>query len=62
LLGSGERRQKAVLMSADSRLWFLGDVMPVPPVGKVYSPGDLVAAVGVWLIVVQGMRVSREVE
>jgi hypothetical protein len=49
-------------MSADSRLWFLGDVMPVPPVGKVYSPGDLVAAVGVWLIIVQGMRVSREVE
>jgi Family of unknown function (DUF5317) len=56
-LQSGERSQKAVLMGPDSPLWFLGDVVAVPPpVGKVYSLGDLTAAVGVLLIVVQGMQ------
>jgi Family of unknown function (DUF5317) len=62
VLQRGESRQKATLMSVDSPLWFLGDVLPLPPVGKVYSLGDLTAAVGVCLIVVHGMRQSREVE
>ena len=62
VLQRGESRQKAILMNADSPLWFLGDVLPLPPVGKVYSLGDLTAAVGVGLIVVQGMRQSREVK
>jgi Family of unknown function (DUF5317) len=62
VLQRGEARQKAILMNADSPLWFMGDVLPLPPVGKVYSLGDLTAAVGVLLIVVQGMHQSREVE
>jgi hypothetical protein len=57
-LENGEHVQKAVLMRADSPLWFLGDLMPVPPVKKVYSPGDLVAALGVLLIVVHAMGQS----
>jgi Family of unknown function (DUF5317) len=62
LLQRGEARQKAILMNSQSPLWFLGDVLPFPPVGKVYSLGDLTAAVGVLLIVAQGMHHAREVE
>jgi uncharacterized protein DUF5317 len=58
-LQAGDRRQKAVLMRADSPLWFLGDVLPLPAIGKVYSVGDLVAAAGVLLIVAQGMQAAR---
>lgn len=49
------RVQKTFLMRPDSPLWFLGDVLPFPPARKVYSPGDLVAGVGVFLLVVGGM-------
>jgi hypothetical protein len=62
VLQRGEARQKAILMNSESPLWMLGDVLPVPPAGKVYSLGDLTAAVGVLLIVVQGMHHAREVE
>jgi len=54
-LESGQHVQKAVLMRADSPLWFLGDLVPVPPIKKVYSVGDLVAALGALLMVAQGM-------
>jgi hypothetical protein len=55
VLERGERTQKSVLMRPDSPLWVLGDVLPVPPLKKVYSIGDLVAAVGAALMVSQGM-------
>jgi Family of unknown function (DUF5317) len=58
-LQAGDRVQKARLMRSDSGLWFLGDVLPFPPIGKVYSLGDVVAAAGVLLIVVQGMQARR---
>jgi uncharacterized protein DUF5317 len=58
-LEGGEHVQKAVLMRADSPFWFLGDLAPVPPIKKVYSPGDLVAALGAVLMVVQGMGRSE---
>ena len=58
-LENGGHVQKAVLMRPDSPLWFLGDLIPVPPIRKVYSPGDLVAALGAVLLVVQGMGRSR---
>jgi hypothetical protein len=51
----GARFQKTVLMRSDTPLWFLGDVLPVPPAGKIYSVGDLVAASGVFVLVASGM-------
>jgi hypothetical protein len=47
--------QKATLMRPESPLWVLGDVLPVPPLGKVYSLGDVVAALGVVLVITQAM-------
>lgn len=54
-LRGGERLQKSVLMRPETRLQPLGDVIPLPPLGKVYSVGDLVAAAGVFLLVAGGM-------
>jgi len=54
-LQRGEHVQKAVLMQPDSPLWFIGDVLPVPPLRKIYSPGDVIAAFGALLLVAQGM-------
>jgi hypothetical protein len=54
-LARGERIQKAILMRPDSPLWLLGDVLPVAPLGKVYSAGDLLAAAGALLLVIQAM-------
>jgi len=55
----GGRVQKTFLRQADSPLWFAGDVIPVGMLGKVYSPGDLVAAAGVFLVIVGGMGPAR---
>jgi hypothetical protein len=44
-------------MRLDSPLWVLGDVLPVPPLGKVYSAGDVIAAIGALLLVSQGMGI-----
>jgi hypothetical protein len=57
---SGARVQKTFLMRPDTPLWFLGDVLPVPLVGKVYSPGDVVAATGAFLLVAGGMGSRRQ--
>jgi hypothetical protein len=46
----GAHQQKTVLMQADTPLWFLGDVLPVPLLGKVYSLGDLVAGIGAFVL------------
>jgi hypothetical protein len=53
------RVQKTFLMRPDTPLWFLGDVLPVPLVRKVYSPGDVVAAAGAFLLVAGGMGGRR---
>jgi uncharacterized protein DUF5317 len=42
----------------DTRLRFLGDVIPLPPVTHVFSPGDVVLWAGL-LLVVQDLTVSR---
>ena len=39
-----------------TRLAFLGDVLAVPPLGKVISPGDVLIAMGVSAAVAIGMR------
>jgi hypothetical protein len=49
------RIQKTSLMQPGMPLWFLGDVLPFPPLRRVYSVGDLVAGLGVLTLVVVGM-------
>jgi hypothetical protein len=56
----GGRFQKTFLMQPDSQLSFLGDVIPVRVIGKVYSPGDLLAALGVCVLVASSMGTERQ--
>lgn len=58
-LREGGRVQKTFLMASDTPLWFLADVIPVRPFGKVYSIGDVVAAGGVLALVAGGMGTRR---
>jgi Family of unknown function (DUF5317) len=45
------------LMTDDDRLWYLGDVIPIPPpAGIVLSPGDLLLYGGVMWFVIRVMR------
>jgi hypothetical protein len=47
------------LLDENTRLRFLGDVIPMPaPVGKVFSPGDVVLWTGL-LLVVQSLTLPR---
>lgn len=55
VLRTAGRLQKSVLMQPDSPFWPLGDVLPMPLTGKVYSPGDLVAGLGVFVLIVRRM-------
>jgi hypothetical protein len=61
-MADGTRLQKTTLLQSDTPLWFLGDILPLPLVGKVYSIGDVVAAVGVFVLAAGGMtgRLSPE--
>jgi hypothetical protein len=52
----GERSPKHVAADATTRLRWLGDVVPVPPVQKVVSAGDVVLLLGVAGVVAAGMR------
>jgi hypothetical protein len=38
-------------MTDDTRLRWLGDVLPVKPLGSVFSPGDIVLAAGIFYLV-----------
>jgi len=51
----GERSPKHVAADAATRLPWLGDVIPVSPVQKVISVGDVVLLIGVAGIVAAGM-------
>ena len=46
-LDAGDLGAKRHLEGPDDHLTFLGDVLPLPPLGEVVSVGDLVLAVGV---------------
>jgi hypothetical protein len=46
-------------MVPDTRLPWLGDVVPVPLVGEVWSPGDVVLAVGIARLVYVRMLTRR---
>ncbi|HYN93377.1 MAG TPA: DUF5317 family protein [Pilimelia sp.] len=47
---------KHVAADADTRLWWLGDVIPVAPIRKVVSAGDLVLLAGVAALIAAAMR------
>lgn len=55
-------RSKDILLPAEhTRLWFLSDVLVAPPpVGRVYSAGDLVVAVGVFILLQAAMVPKKE--
>jgi hypothetical protein len=50
---------KRHLEGPDDRLSFLGDVIPVPPLGEVLSFGDLVLATGLTALVFRLVRPAR---
>jgi hypothetical protein len=52
----GERSPKHVAAGAGTRLGWLGDVIPVRPLGKVVSVGDLVLLAGVAALLAAAMR------
>ena len=47
-------------VDADTRLSFLGDTIPIAPLRKVISPGDVLISVGSGALVVVAMRRRRE--
>ena len=59
-MSGGARFQKTILQQPDTPLWYLGDVLPLPVVGKIYSVGDVVAAVGLFVLIVGGMAEQRQ--
>ena len=54
-MADGARFQKTILLQADTPLWLLGDILPLPLAGKVYSIGDVVAGLGLFVLIVGGM-------
>ena len=54
-MADGARFQKTILLRGDTPLWFLGDILPLPMAGKVYSVGDVVAGIGLFALIAGGM-------
>jgi hypothetical protein len=52
---AGERSPKHVAADDTTRLLWLGDVVPVRPIGKVVSSGDIVLLLGVAAAAAAGM-------
>lgn len=50
---------KNVAAGAHTKLLFLGDIVPVPGLAKVFSIGDIAIAAGIVALVVTGMRLAR---
>jgi hypothetical protein len=57
-IADGGRFQKVILLRSDTPLWFLGDILPLPVVGKVYSVGDVVAGLGLFVLITGGMSLT----
>jgi hypothetical protein len=55
-MAGGARYEKTVLQQPDSPLWFLCDILPLPVAGKIYSVGDVVATLGIFVLVAGGMQ------
>jgi hypothetical protein len=47
---------KNVGAGSNTHLMFMGDIIPVPGIAKVFSVGDVAIAVGVFVLIVVGMR------
>lgn len=52
---------KIVIADQDSRLRFLGDVIPMRPITQVVSVGDIFLVLGIGIVVGGGMRAPGEV-
>lgn len=50
---------KNVAAGAHTKLAFLGDIVPVPGIAKVFSIGDIAIAAGIFVLIVTGMRLYR---
>jgi hypothetical protein len=59
IVGASGTTPKNEPMSADSRLTFLGDVIPVPGLDKIVSVGDVLIVVGTVALLVLAMRHPR---
>lgn len=55
-LDAADLGAKRHLEGPDDRLTFLGDVLPLPPLGEVVSVGDVVLAVGVAGLLFRALR------
>jgi hypothetical protein len=53
------RHQKTFLAESETSLWVLGDILPAPPVGKVYSVGDLMAGLGAFVFLSTRRRLNE---
>jgi hypothetical protein len=53
---------KHVPASDDTSLYFLADVIPIRPLGKVISVGDIVLILGITIFIASAMVVSRASE
>src|SRR6185295_19486743 len=58
-LAPGLTTPKNAPADTGTRLGLLGDVIPVPPLHKVVSPGDVLIAIGVCAVVALAMRSHR---
>jgi hypothetical protein len=59
-MAGGARFQKTFLEQPSTPLWFLGDVLPLPVAGKIYSIGDVVAVLGIFVLIEGGMLSTLE--
>jgi hypothetical protein len=55
-MARGNRSPKHVVADEETRLLWLGDVIPVAPIGKVVSVGDIVLVLGVAAFLAIAMR------
>lgn len=62
LFSSGIPIGNAILMTDETRLWFLGDILCIPmyPAPRLLSIGDVVLGIGAILLITQMMKAKKE--
>lgn len=58
-LNDGGPLGKHLLLTSQSTLSFLGDVIPVPPLRTILSGGDLALALGITVVIASAMHASE---
>lgn len=48
-----DRSKDILLYASQTRLWFLSDIFPIPPIGVAFSIGDVFVAIGLFLLIQQ---------